>query len=125
MELIKKNLKTVKNKLLCQLEDYILDGIIPSTMEDSEETREKMAKQLMTGILDSVKENAVEIAIICYTDKDGKELTAEQLEGIPLKMKIFQECLPDIMNIVGDFMAEDAEDKKPGKSQKVRKIPKR
>lgn len=124
MELIKKNLKTVKNKLLCQLEDYILEGIVLSTMKDTQDTREKMAKQLMSGVFDSVKENAVDIAIICYTDKDGNELTAEQLEGLPLKMKIFQECLPDIMEIVGDFMSEE-EDKKPGKPQKVKKIPKR
>jgi len=117
MKLIKKNLKTVKNKLLCELEDYLIDGFLPQMSSGAvltPEAQEEIGAELMQNIMTAIKEKAVRFAIICYTDEDGKELTEDDLKEIPLKLKIFQECLPDIMEIMGEYIQEgDAEEGKP------------
>lgn len=114
MKLVKKDLKTVKNELLCELEDYLVDGILPlmtsSKMDD--DSQQKFAQELMNSILDSVKNNAVRFAMICYTDDKGKELNEDDLIGIPLKLKIITECLEDIMGIMGDYI-KGSEDSAP------------
>ena len=116
MELIKKNLKTVKNKLLCELEDYLIDGFLPQLSGNA--ISEELASELMQNIMLAIKEKSTRFAIICYTDKDGNDLTEDDLVDIPLKLKIFQECLPDIMEILGDYL-QDGEEKKPvGKPRK-------
>lgn len=119
MELIKKNLKTVKNKLLCELEDYVFESVVPlmSGGKDlTEEKQEELAKNLMKEILEAIKEKAPRFAIICYTDEDGKDLNEEDLKDIPLKIKILQECLPEIMDIMGDYVQGDKPEQ--GKPQK-------
>ena len=120
MILIKKNLKTVKNKLLCELEDYLIDGFLPQL---SGGVSEELANELMQNIMKAIKENATRFAIICYTKEDGSDLNESDLTDIPLKLKIFQECLPEIMEIMGDYLQEGQGEEEVGKPQarKIRK----
>ena len=112
MILIKKNLKTVKNKLLCELEDYLIDGFLPQL---SGGVSEELANELMQNIMKAIKENAARFAIICYTKEDGSDLNEKDLIDIPLKLKIFQECLPEIMEIMGDYLQEGQGEEEVGK----------
>lgn len=126
MTLIKKNLKTVKNKLLCELEDYLIDSILPQIAKGSLD--EGFANELMQILIKAVKENDVRFAIICYTNEDGSDLSEEDLIDIPLKLKVMQECLPEIMEIMSDYFQESNGDKAQGKpvlKKKVKKIHKR
>jgi len=128
MTLIKKNLKTVKNKLLCELEDFVFESIAPlmSNKENlSSEKQEELSAVLMNGVMDTIKLNSTRFTIICYTNGDGEELTEDDLVDIPLKLMIFKECLPDIMEILGDYISEgeeqSTEGKLPEKPKKLRK----
>lgn len=120
MELHKKNLQTVKNKLLLELEDDLLDMTMAqlNAVNMTEEEQEQMAKDSMITIMNTVKDRATRFAQICYTDKDGNELTEESLKEIPLKMKIFKEALPEILEIVMGSL-DDGEDKSTGKPKRV------
>ena len=120
MTLIKKNLKTVKNKLLCELEDYLIDGFLPQL---SGGVNEELASELMQNIMKAIKENASRFAMICYTNEDGSDLKEEDLIDIPLKLKIFQECLPEMMEIMGDYLQEGEGEEEAGKpiAKKIRK----
>ena len=122
MTLIKKNLKTVKNKLLCELEDYLIDGFLPQL--SGGEVSEELANELMQNIMKAIKEKATIFATICYTDENGNDITEDDLIDIPLKLKIFKECLPDIMEIMGDYI-QDGEQSEGKPEKKPRQIHKR
>ena len=117
MKLIKKNLKTVKNKLLCELEDYIFDSVMPlmSNTKMSAKQQEQLTIGMMKNIMNAIKDNSVRFATICYTDIDGKELQEADLVDVPLKIKIMQECLPEIMEIMSDYLQDGEESQESGK----------
>ena len=117
MILIKKDLKTVKNKLLCELEDYIFDSVMPliSNTDKSKAVQDKLVLALMKDVLEAIKENDKRIGSICYTDESGKDLTEDDLMDIPLKIRIMNECLPEIMEIMSDYIGESGEVKESGK----------
>jgi hypothetical protein len=120
MTLIKKNLKTVKNKLLCELEDYLLDSILPQI--STGKLNEEFANEFMQVLIKAIKENDVRFGIICYTDENGNDLKEEDLKEVPLKLKVIQECLPEIMEIMSDYFQEGASEEvgKP-KAKTIRK----
>ena len=121
MTLIKKNLKTVKNKLLCELEDYLIDGFLPQLSGGA--VSEELATELMQNIMKAIRENAVKFTIICYTKEDGSDLNEDDLIDTPLKMRIFQECLQDIMEIMSDYLQENGggEEVRKPKAKPIRK----
>ena len=109
MQLIKKNLQTVKNKLLLELEDSLLDMMM-SQMNAKALTKaeqEQMAQEGMKDIMNAVRDNAIRFTQICYTDEDGNDLTEETLSEIPLKMMLFKDALPEILEIVMGSMEEE------------------
>ena len=115
MKLIMKNLQTVKNKLLLELEDSLLEVMMlqmhAGTMTEAEQ--ERVSREAMADMMNAVKENAIRFTQICYTDEDGKELTEEALSEIPLKIMLFKEALPEILEIVMGSMEEGDEVEKP------------
>jgi len=125
MILIKKDLKTVKNKLLCELEDYIFDSVMPLMTNASnmtEEKQEQLSTEMMKSVMDAIKDNSIRFATICYTDENGQSLSEEDLQEIPLKLKVFQECLPEIMEIMADYLQnEDSAEQGKPKRKIIRK----
>ena len=118
MQLIKKNLKTVKNKLLVEMQDVMFDAKMTAMSSGvvGEINREQLLLDIMTSLLDKIRDNEGRFAVICYTDEEGKELSLsdlyEEQEYIEdneivkkltikfnMKERIMEECIEDIMEI--------------------------
>lgn len=108
-----KDLSTdkLKNRVLCQLEDAMLDGILDN-MAGGENADSAMA----IDVAKAIKTNAKEIAMICYTDESGEPLEDADFEGVPYKIKVFQECAPHIMTILSEMMGGSQDE---GKRKRV------
>jgi hypothetical protein len=106
-----KDLTREKNRILCQMEDYILDALLANIdgLQGDEKARAKASSALAKEVSSAVKKNALEIAIICYEGDNGETLTEASFENVPMKLKVFNECLSPIMEIVSDFMSGSVE----------------
>lgn len=117
-----RDLKKVENKLLCILEDILLDSLVENMPDmasiDGEEDKKKSATNIALNVTQAIKDNAREIALICYINDDGSAITKEDIEGLPIKMKVFKECYRPILVMVAEFMKGSGEEEE-GKSQRV------
>ena len=117
-----RDLRKVENKLLCVLEDILLDSLVENMPEmaasDGEEDNKKSASKIAVKVTEAIKDNAKEIALICYINDDGSAITEEDIKDMPIKMKVFKECYRPILQMVAEFM-NGSGDEKEGKSQRV------
>jgi predicted AAA+ superfamily ATPase len=114
MNLVLKDLKKEKNKILCLIEDILFDSIV-NLMGDNQD---KAVENFTSELIGSVKTNAVDIAVLCYTD-NGRELTKEDLKDQPIKIRLMQECLPIIMEIFTDSVHDMGDQNETVKKKKM------
>ena len=121
MKLIKRDLKKLKNELLLELEDTVLDIVMAQMSNDTKDPKamEAVSSEAIKSIMEVVKANSIRFAQICYTDESGNELEEEDLAGIPLKIMLFKECMPDVLEIVMGSMEEEEAKPAAGKRKRV------
>jgi DNA-binding protein Fis len=118
-----RDLKKVKNQVLCELEDYLLDAIIDHMEGIQSNDPEVSSTSLMKVAKDIslvIKKNAKAVALICYINDDGSNVTEDDLKDLPLKLKVFTECFNPIMEIVMEFMSGEADSSGDGSGKPPR-----
>lgn len=123
----RRDLKKASNRILCELEDHLLDALIDN-MDDMQSSDPATSGSALLSITKdmsmAVKDNAESITLICYVKDDGTDLTVKDLvdedgNNLPLKLMVFTECFSDIMEIVLEFMNGESNKTEPGKQKRV------
>ena len=111
-----RELNKVKNELLIQLEDFLLDNIFDFEALADSTDEEKMAfsTNFTKKVIDKIKANPIEIAKIVFCDERGNDLSDDELSKYPLKIELVKRALPDIMEVLLGSLAEEENE---GKSQ--------
>lgn len=117
-----RDLNNVKNKVLCQIEDYIADAIIDN-LDDMQgedvEANKRASTAMAKEVTKAVKENVRALTMICYMNEDGSDIKEEQLDGVPMVIKMISEGLPVIMGLVSEHMNGSSGGESSGKSKRI------
>jgi hypothetical protein len=114
-----RDLNKVKNELLIQLEDFLLDNIFDfeSLATSTVKEREIFGISFTKKLINRLRENPTEIAKIVFCDERGHDIPEEELIDLPIKLELVKKALPHIMEILLGSLSDEQGEQELGKPQ--------
>tara|TARA_R110000823_G_scaffold238304_1_gene363650 strand:- start:35 stop:421 length:387 start_codon:yes stop_codon:yes gene_type:complete len=118
-----RDLSKVKNEVLIQLEDFLLDNMsgFESLANATEEEMMTFSKSFTNKLMDRLRENPIEIAKIVFCDERGHDIPEDELKKLPLKLELFNKALPAILEILFGSFVNSKGEQNQGKPQAKRR----
>ena len=114
-----RDLNKVKNELLIELEDFLLDNIFDfaSLATSTDEEKRIFSTSFTKKVIARLQENPIEIAKIVFCDERGHDIEEDELKKYPLKLELFKKALPSIMEVLLGSLSVKQGEQELGKPQ--------
>lgn len=114
-----RDLNKVKNELLIQLEDFLLDNIFDfeSLATSTDEEKKIFSISFTKKVIAKIQENPIDIAKIVFCDERGHDIPEDELKKIPLKLELVKKALPEIMKLLLGSLSDGQGEQELGKPQ--------
>ena len=114
-----RDLNKVKNELLIQLEDFLLDNIFDfeSLATSTDEEKRIFSTSFTKKVIAKLQENPMEIARIVFCDEKGYDIAEDELNKYPLKLELVKKALPSIMEVLLGSLSDEQGEQELGKPQ--------
>ena len=114
-----RDLNKVKNELLIQLEDFLLENIFDfeSLGTSTDEEKRIFSTSFTKKVISKLQENPVEIAKIVFCDEQGYDIEEDELKKYPLKLELVKKALPSIMEVLLGSLSDEQGEQERGKPQ--------